>query len=148
MRCEWGRGGEAVPEDSPRRPRAATGPALRRASARTWRGACRDGPRAACAIASAERRAKAGEHGLLRRSRELQRRRGGVPRSAPPFPNSDRRRARRSLAARRRGPGPGGAWQPARSRRRATAGRSGDAGSSRFATRLFRYPRYLALSPS
>lgn len=60
----------------------------------------------------------------------------------------DRRRARRSLAARRRGPGPGGAWQPARSRRRATTGRSGDAGSSRFATRLFRYPRYLALSPS
>ncbi|NRD87283.1 hypothetical protein FG484_33160, partial [Burkholderia pseudomallei] len=111
-------------------------------------GACRDGPRAACAIASAERRAKAGERGLLRRSRELQRRRGGVPRSAPSFPNSDRRRARRSLAARRRGSGPGGAWQPARSRRRATAGRSGDAGSSRFATRLFRYPRYLALSPS
>ncbi|AYE31866.1 hypothetical protein DIJ62_18725 [Burkholderia pseudomallei] len=33
-------------------------------------------------------------------------------------------------------------------RRGVAAGRSGDAGSSRFATRLFRYPRYLALSPS
>ncbi|QCU32233.1 hypothetical protein FE789_31720 [Burkholderia pseudomallei] len=33
-------------------------------------------------------------------------------------------------------------------RRRVAAGRSDDAGSSRFATRLFRYPRYLAISPS